>query len=200
MTKSYSMVIDVTTCLGCQACTAACSINNETPYWDGKFRTQVEDVERGKFPEVTRTFFPHLCMQCDDSPCVKVCPTGATYKTPEGTVMVDAEKCMGCKACVEACPYGARYVYTKEEVEKAKPIFGGENHHMFPHVDKCNFCADTRLNVGLEPACVATCPGDARIFGDLNDPGSRVTRLVNSGKAKPIGAEFGTKPRVFYIG
>lgn len=199
MTKRYGMVIDLTTCLGCQACSAACTMQNETPYWSGKFRTYVEDVERGAFPDVARTFFPRLCMQCEDAACLKVCPTGATYKTAEGIIAIDYDKCMGCKACIEACPYGARYVYDREDVRTAKQTFGEDAQHQVPHVDKCNFCQD-RLAEGMQPACAATCPGDARIFGDLNDPASRVSKLVNSGRARPVGEQFGTKPKVFYIG
>lgn len=199
MTKRYGMVIDLTTCLGCQACSAACSIENQTPYWDGKFRTTVEDVERGQFPEVARIFFPRLCMHCDNAPCVSVCPTGASYKSEDGIVKIDYEKCMGCKACIEACPYGARYTYTREDVKQAEEIFGPGGKHPVAHVDKCNFCYD-RLEKGQQPACAATCPGDARIFGDLNDPTSRISKLVATGRAKPIGEQYGTKPRVFYIG
>ncbi|MGE5673691.1 MAG: 4Fe-4S dicluster domain-containing protein [Mycobacterium leprae] len=199
MTKRLGMVIDLTTCLGCQACSAACSVQNETPYWDGKFRTTVEDIERGSFPDVTRTFFPHLCMHCEDAPCARVCPTGATFKNADGVVMIDYNKCMGCKACIEACPYGARYVYEKEHVKKAKEIFGEENQHRVPHVDKCNFCYEERTSQGDLPACAATCPASARVFGDLNDPKSAVAKLVNAGKAKPIGEHFGTKPKLFYI-
>jgi sulfur reductase FeS subunit len=198
MTKRYGMVIDLTTCLGCQACSAACSLQNETPYWAGKFRTHVADVEQGAFPDVTRTFFPNLCMHCEDAPCVRVCPTGASYKSSEGAVLIDQDRCMGCQACVAACPYGARYVYEKEDVKQARVIYGDKNKHMVPHVDKCTFCYD-RVQGGEEPACVATCPGDARIFGDLDDPTDRAAKLVSTGKARPAGEQFGTKPRVFYI-
>ena len=198
MTKRYGMVIDLTTCLGCQACSAACTVQNETPYWSGKFRTKVEDVESGTFPNVSRSFFPHLCMHCQDAPCLQVCPTGATYRTAEGIVKIDYEKCMGCKACIEACPYGARYVYDSEDVKTAKEVFGADTQHQVPHVDKCTFCSE-RLQEGLEPACVATCPGEARIFGDLNDPTSQVSKLVSTGKAKPVGEQYGTKPSVYYI-
>lgn len=200
MTKRYGMVIDLTTCLGCQACSAACSLQNETPYFAGKFRTNVEDIEEGTFPNTTRTFFPHLCMHCEDAPCARVCPTGATYQNADGVVMIDYAKCMGCTACIDACPYGARYVYSKDDVKKAKEVFGPANQHMVPHVDKCNFCYEDRTSQGMQPACASTCPGDARIFGDLNDPNSRVAQLVSSGKAKPLGAQFGTKPKVYYIG
>jgi len=194
----YAMVIDLRTCLGCQACTAACTQENQTPYWHDKWRTQVNDVQRGKFPHVTRDFFPRLCMHCENAPCVEVCPTGASYRTKEGVVLVDYEKCMGCQACVVACPYGARYPYEREDVAKAKEIFGEDNRHKVPHVDKCTFCYH-RLAEGLEPACVATCPGEARLFGDLDDPNSKVAALVSSGQAKPLEPGFGTKPRVFYI-
>lgn len=198
MIQSLAMVIDLTTCLGCQACSAACAIENQTPYWEGKFRTHVEEADLGTFPDVARVFFPRLCMQCDDAPCVKVCPTGATYKAADGVVMVDADKCMGCKACVEACPYGARYVYTREDVKTAKAVFMADPRHTVAHVDKCDFCS-ARRSEGLDPACVATCPGEARRFGDLNDPNSPVSQLLKSGKAKPLAPEYGTQPRVFYI-
>ena len=193
----YGMVVDLATCLGCEACMAACSQENETPYWSGGWRTQVNDVQRGEFPSVTRQFFPRLCMHCENAPCVEVCPTGATHRTAEGIVLVDYEKCMGCKACVIACPYGARYAYEAEDVKRAREIYGEDNQHRVPHVDKCTFCAH-RLDEGLQPACAATCPGEARLFGDLDDPRSRVAQLVNSNQAKPIGTSFGTRPRVFY--
>lgn len=194
----YGMVLNLGTCLGCQACSAACSQENQTPYWSGHFRTQVEDVKKGQFPNVSRTFFPRLCMQCENAPCVAACPTGASHHVKGGMVVVDQEKCMGCAACIVACPYDARFKYEKEDIHKAKEIFGADTVHKVPHVDKCTFCYQ-RLEQGLEPACVATCPGEARIFGDLDDPKSAVAKLVSSGQAQPIGANFGTKPSVFYI-
>lgn len=194
----YGMVLNLSTCLGCQACIAACSQENQTPYWSGLFRTHVEDVKRGQYPDVSRTFFPRLCMQCQDSPCVSACPTGASHHIEGGMVIVDQEKCIGCGACIIACPYSARYKYEKEDINKAKAIYGADTDQKMPHVDKCTFCYQ-RLEQGLDPACVATCPGEARIFGDLDDPKSAVAKLVSSGRAQPIGVEFGTKPSVFYI-
>lgn len=194
----YGMVIDTKVCMGCTACVAACSMQNETPYWNDKWRTHVSDVQRGVFPDVTRDFVPRLCMHCENAPCEEVCPTGATHHTPEGVVLVDFDKCMGCKACEIACPYGARYAYEREDVKRAKEIYGEDNRHQVPHVDKCTFCYD-RVQEGMQPACVATCPGEARIFGDLDDPKSKVAQLVNSGKAKPLAENLGTKPHVYYI-
>lgn len=194
----YGMVIDVTVCMGCTACVAACSVQNETPYWNDKWRTHVSDVQRGVFPDVTRDFVPRLCMHCENAPCEQVCPTGATHHTEEGVVLVDYDKCMGCKACEVACPYGARYGYEREDVKKAHEIYGEDTKHQVPHVDKCTFCYD-RVKEGMQPACVATCPGESRMFGDLDDPNSKVAKLVASGKAKALGEHLGTKPRVFYI-
>lgn len=197
----YGMVLNVNTCLGCNACVAACTQEHQTPFWDGKFRTHIEDMHIGSFPDVHRYFEPRLCMQCEDAPCVPVCPTGASHYIAGGIVAVDQDTCIGCRACMIACPYDARYVYTAQEIAEAKIQFGseGELRQVAAHVDKCDFCY-TRLDQGIEPACVATCPGEARIFGDLDDPNSQVAQLVSSGEAQAIGAEYGTRPKVFYIG
>lgn len=195
----YGMVMDIRTCVGCDACSASCSIENQTPYWNNKFRTRVLDIEQGTYPNANRHFVPTICMHCDEPACVEVCPSGASFKNENGIVLVDYDKCMGCKACMAACPYDARYIYTKDDVETAKTLYGDDliQHHV-PHVDKCTFCAD-RVTEGLEPACVATCPEKSRIFGDLDDSDSEITKLVESGIAKPLRPELGTKPKVFYI-
>jgi len=193
----YGMVIDLRTCMGCNACVAACTEENHTPYWSGLFRTHVEDIPFGVFPDAGRVLLPRLCMHCEDPPCVQVCPTGASYKTDDGFVLVDYDRCMGCGYCIVACPFGARYRYERELVQEAKEIYGEDVEHRVPHVDKCTFCVH-RVREGREPACVETCPGHARIFGDLDDPDSEVHRLVFSGKAQPIGS-LGPHPKVFYI-
>ena len=194
----YGMVINLQACVGCGACMVACATENETPFWNDKFRTHVEDKTEGEFPDVQRVFLPRLCMHCEDTPCQKACPTGATYVTEEGIVLVNQDRCIGCFACIVACPYDARYPYEKEEVEREKEIFGEEGIHRVPHVDKCTFCVH-RVREGREPACVETCPTGARIFGDLDDPESEVHRLAISGEAKPLRPELGTHPKVFYI-
>ncbi len=196
--KRYGMVLNAKTCLGCQACVAACTQQHDTPFWSGNYRTHVENVVIGEFPDVSREFVPRLCMHCEDAPCVSVCPTGASHYIEGGIVVVDQETCMGCKACMLACPYDARYVYDAGDISRARIVYGPDVQQTSAHVDKCDFCYE-RLEEGLEPACVATCPGEARIFGDLNDQASRVAQLVSSGEAVPLAPELGTKPKVFYI-
>jgi Fe-S-cluster-containing dehydrogenase component len=192
----YGMVLDLNTCTGCRACQAACALENKTPFWSDKYRTHVEDVTHGEFPQVERVLLPHLCMQCENPACAEACPTGATYQTADGLVLVDPEQCIDCRYCIAACPYNARFPYTAAEIARAQTVFDGAPTR--EHVDKCTFC-EQRLKAGLEPACVATCLAGARIFGDLDDPTSQVAQLVASGQAKPVAPEAGTKPKVFYV-
>jgi Fe-S-cluster-containing dehydrogenase component len=194
----YAMVIDLNTCVGCNACMAACTIENQTPVWAGKFRTYVHDKEISKGEFAHRRFFPRLCNHCANPACMKVCPTGATYKKPDGIVMVDEELCMGCRACMMACPYGARLEYTYGDVTEGGGFYGEDFRRRSPSVDKCTFC-DHRVEKGLPPACVETCVGSARMFGNLDDPGDPVAQLVASGVARPPLDHLGTEPSVFYI-
>jgi len=177
----YAMVIDARKCTGCHACSIACKTEFEVPL--GVHRSWVEYVEKGTYPNVSRSFLPRLCNQCSEPDCVDVCPTGATYKRKEdGIVVVDADICIGCKYCMQACPYDARFI---------NPTTGA--------ADKCDFCLH-RVVKGLEPSCVNTCIGRARIFGDLNDPNSEVAKLVATEPVTVLRQEMGTKPNVFYIG
>lgn len=145
----YAMLIDTRRCIGCHACTVACKAEFDVPL--GSNRSWVEYVEKGDYPNVSRSFLPRLCNHCSEPNCVSVCPTGATYKREEdGIVVVDPEICIGCKYCVQACPYDARFV---------NPLTGS--------ADKCDFCVRL-VSKGLEPACVETCIGGARIFGDVS--------------------------------
>ncbi|MDK2373262.1 MAG: 4Fe-4S dicluster domain-containing protein [Candidatus Korarchaeota archaeon] len=178
----YGMVMDLRTCLGCGACIAACDFENETPWEEGKRRTHVPEFIFGEFPNVKRLFVPRLCMHCENPPCVTVCPTGASYINEDGVVLVRYDICIGCKYCAVACPYNARYV---DERKRA--------------IDKCTFCYDNRVLQGRQPACVETCVGHARIFGDLEDPNSEVYKLVQSGEAVPLRPDLSTGPKVFYI-
>ncbi len=193
----YGMVIDLNACTGCMACVAACAMENQTPYWNEKYRTHVEDITSGSFPNVKRVLLPRLCMHCENPPCVEVCPTGASFKAEGGFVLVDQKKCIECGYCVISCPFDARYLYTEDDIKQAKSIYGSDVEHVVPHIDKCTFCMH-RVKERREPACVETCPTQARMFGDLDDPNSPVAALVRSGKAKPISCSD-TKPKVFYV-
>ena len=193
----YAMVIDFNTCVGCNACMAACAMENQTPVWKNKWRTYVHEKEIGTSEMVRRRFFPRLCNHCDNPPCLTVCPTGATYKRPDGIVMIDPERCMGCRACAMACPYDARYEVTYGDITTGKEFYG-ELQRDVPSMDKCSFCAH-RIDKGMKPACVQTCVGSARQFGDLDDPSDPVAQLVASGVAQPLMPHLGTKPSVYYI-
>lgn len=183
--KRYGFVMDLSRCIDCRACLVACSVENNVPM--NHTRIWVKDLGvKGEFPNLQRTFVPYNCMHCTNPPCVDVCVSGATYKSQEnGLVLVDQEACIGCGFCVEACPYGARYLDEKRGV-----------------VDKCTGCIQ-RLEVGGQPACVATCLGGARMFGDFNDPGSEVSvALKNATSIQTLDYEKGsidTEPNVFYI-
>ena len=182
----YAMAIDLRRCIGCQACTVACTMENQTPI--GDFRTIVTQYDVVDVDDETRTVasftLPRLCNHCDNPPCVPVCPVQATFQREDGIVVVDADKCVGCAYCVQACPYDARFINPKTNT-----------------ADKCTFCVH-RVEAGLLPACVETCTGGARIFGDVNDPDSEISKLLaEAGDAvKVLRPEMGTDPHVYYIG
>ncbi|MDD5249334.1 MAG: 4Fe-4S dicluster domain-containing protein [Rhodocyclaceae bacterium] len=195
----YAMVIDLNTCVGCNACMAACAMENQTPVWKNKWRTYVHDKEIGVTDQVRRRFFPRLCNHCSNPPCLTVCPTGATSQRADGIVLVDPNLCMGCRACAMACPYDARYEVTYADIDAGREFYGEEElQRQSPSMDKCSFCAH-RLDKGMKPACVETCVGSARMFGDLDEPNDPVTQLVASGIAQPLMPYLGTRPNVYYI-
>ncbi len=197
MTK-YAMVIDLNTCVGCNACMAACALENQTPVWNDGWRTYVHDTEIGVGEDVHRRFFPRLCNHCDNPPCMTVCPTGATIKMSNGIVMVNEDLCMGCQACAMACPYDARYPITYDDINQGEGFYGSDFRRTRPSVDKCSFCAHLVVQ-GLKPACVETCVGSSRMFGDLDDPEDQVAQMVASGVSRPLMPHIGTGPHVYYI-
>lgn len=178
--RSWAKVIDHARCIGCHACTTACKSENEVPL--GVTRTYVKSVDVGVFPQARRAFQVTRCNQCDDAPCTHACPTGAMFARPDGIVDFDKAVCIGCKACIAACPYDAIFI-------------NPEDHS----AEKCNFCAH-RVDMGLEPACVVVCPTEAIMIGDLNDPASRVSRVVGREPVAVRRPEKGTRPKLFYRG
>lgn len=196
----YGMVIDLKKCMGCMTCTVACKAENYTH--PGIFWNMVKDLEFGKYPKVSRIFLPILCMHCKNPSCVKVCPTGASYQRDDGIVLVDYDKCAGCKACIEACPYGARYFnkgtagYFKEGLTPSETI--GYSSHKKGVVEKCTFCVHMTES-GRKPACVAACTGKARYFGDLDDQNSEVSKLITSRHGYQLQKELGNDPSVFFL-
>lgn len=180
--KKYGIVLDTRKCLNCKACTVACKFENGVEVGDDQYRIWVADLGvKGTFPKLSLEFQPSQCQHCANTPCASVCPTSATYVTEEGVVMIDYDKCIICKACMSACPYDARFV--------------SEAHNA---VEKCTFCYH-RLAEGKEPACVETCPTKVRVFGDLNDPNSKVTKLLQENDTYQLKPEKHTRPRLFYI-
>ena len=178
----YAMVIDLDKCVGCQACSVACSEEWEVPI--GYARTHIRNTGIvGTFPHLTSAFHVAQCNQCDHPPCVLPCPTGATYQGNGGIVKVDQGLCIGCGYCVQACPYDARYL----------------NPHT-NKVDKCDFCS-ARVERGEQPACVNTCTAHAKFFGDLEDPQGYVFSAVYEKHARRNeNALAAPGPNVYYLG
>lgn len=202
----YGMVIDLKRCTSCDSCTVACRAENLTP--PGVLWCDVKKTERGRYPDAKLVCVPVNCFHCSNPPCVKVCPTGASYKQKDGIVLIDYEKCIGCQACILSCPYGARsFVHDIKEYYPGKGFtpyellrgkMTGEKRHVRGVTEKCTFCVD-RVGVGKEPFCVETCIGNARFFGDLDDPDSKVSQLVAKGMVFRLRPELGTDPSVYYI-
>jgi len=174
----YGMAIDLRTCTGCTACVVSCKVENQVD--GGLSRDRVTQRVTGRFPSLTLEIFSERCNQCADAPCVWNCPTGASHYNVGGIVMIDEAKCTGCKACIAACPYDARFINQRG------------------YAEKCTFCLH-RVKEGLEPACVATCPSLAMVFGDLEDPESDISRSLASRRHRALLPEAGTHPNHFYL-
>ncbi|RME85392.1 MAG: 4Fe-4S dicluster domain-containing protein [Caldilineae bacterium] len=221
----WGMVIDLDKCTACQACTVACRAENNVSfaglngYRRGRaifWNTVIGRVE-GEFPEVQGIFIPMPCMHCDHPPCVKVCPVGATYQDEEGRVLQRYERCIGCRMCMQACPYNRRYFnWRVQEWPDTFALYRNPDPETQPRpkgvVEKCTFCVQRLRKAreegrpigsdypdGVVPACVETCTGGARYFGDLDDPESIVSRLARSPRAFRLQEELGTEPKVYYL-
>lgn len=199
----YAFVVDISRCIGCGQCVRACSIENEVP--EGQYRTWIEryvvtpdgvhvdsplggmhgfdEVDEALASEAINSFFvPKLCNHCAEAPCIQVCPVGATFRSPEGFVLVDPEHCIGCSYCVQACPYGVRFINREKHI-----------------ADKCTWCYH-RVSQGKLPACVTVCPTQARMFGDLNDPDSQVARVLQEDNWDVLKPEAHTASMCLYLG
>ena len=182
--KHFGIVIDHEKCIGCEACSLACQIeNNSTEDWI-KIETQggkEKDAPAGKYQNLTLSFRPILCIHCSDPPCAEVCPVDALQKRDDGPVVLDQDLCIGCKACLEACPYDVIVFNEKRNI-----------------AEKCNLCVH-RIDKGLEPFCVICCEGQALHFGDLNDPTSIVSQLLLKRINFQLKPEEGTDPSIHYL-
>lgn len=199
--RRLGLVIDLDVCVGCQACVVNCKAWNSGGYgapladkepWgnqpSGAWLNRVHGYETSHNKNAAVVHFPKSCLHCDDAPCVTVCPTGASIKRREdGIVLVDESKCMGCGLCAWACPYGAREMDPSEGIMK-----------------KCTLCVDRIYNDNLPeedqvPACVRSCPTNARHFGDFNDPSSDVSVLSKQRGGVDLMPEQGTRPVNKYL-
>lgn len=205
----WAMVIDQSKCTGCGYCVMACRAHNDISpdiTWNPVLET--EQVG-GK-----QTYLPRPCMQCAKAPCVEVCPVEASYYRPDGIVMMDYDRCIGCRYCEVACPYGARSFNWKafDGPNPAVPEWGEPEVARRPRgvPEKCSFCyqrIDRGLALGLvpgvdpdaTPACVGVCPTNARVFGDLNDPNSPVSILLKNNPHFRLREDLGTGPHVYYL-
>ena len=208
--KRYAFVVDTNKCVGCGMCVKACKLENEIPFEAEVQRTWVEryvqtksgeviiDSPRGArygftkndpqgktVPEedIDKGFFvPKLCNHCDKPSCVQVCPVGATYKTPEGIVLVDRKWCIGCGYCITNCPYFARFF-----------------HPVYNVAEKCTWCYH-RITKGMVTACVFACAFGVRKIGMLHDPDSEVYKIITTQRVAVLKPEYGNEPHVFYLG
>lgn len=211
--RKWGMAIDLRKCIGCNACTVACIAENALP--PGMVYRPVIKEEIGTYPNVTKRNLPKPCMQCDEPPCVDVCPVSATWKREDGITVIDYKVCIGCRYCMTACPYEHRMFDFGEKYSDNLPqvaeydnrpsfeygkIWERPDKHSSPvgNVRKCTFCAH-RLDQGMLPQCLTTCIGGANYFGDLNDPDAVITKIVSSLNVFRLKEELGTEPKVFYL-
>jgi len=198
----WGMGIDISKCIGCGRCVDACKMENKVPRepfffrtWVERYRIYEDDETQVDSPEgaingfttvpfgnhVIRSFFvPKLCNQCDNPPCVQVCPVGATFITEDGVILVDSDYCIGCRYCVQACPYGARFI-----------------NPFTSTAEKCTFCYH-RVAKGMAPACVEVCPTQARIFGEIRKKASPLVRFIRMNNIGVLKPNLNTEPKVYY--
>lgn len=188
----YGMIIDVDKCTGCYSCFLACKdefCGNNYPGYSvsqparGHYWMKLVSVERGTYPKVKLDYIPTPCLQCENGSCIEGAVNGAVYKRDDGIVIIDPEKAVGQKEIVSSCPY--RVIYWNEEENVPQ---------------KCNFCAHLLDQGWKEPRCVETCPTGAIVFGDLDDPGSEISKKLAEGQIELLHPEYEMNPSVCYMG
>jgi len=213
--------LDISRCIGCRRCVHACvEENNQSRdpeiQWIRVLEFERESAIRGidleagnpyydpeTVPQKDKFYMPIACMQCEDSPCTNVCPTGATWRSNDGIVVIDYDWCIGCRYCMAACPYGARHFNWKEPTLPADEV--NTNIHLLGNaprkkgvVEKCHWCIH-RTREGKYPACLEACPVGARKFGNLLDPDSEIRQIMATKRTFVLKSELGTNPKFFYF-
>ncbi len=214
--KRWGMVVDTKKCIekiekdGCRDCVVACNMVHNIPdfgnpkdeikwIWQEPFERTFPSQENPYLPEsLEGAPFIVLCNHCDNPPCVRVCPTKATFKRDNGIVMMDYHRCIGCRFCMAACPYGSRSFNWRNPRPFIPNIQENYPTRMRGVVEKCNFCSE-RLEEGLLPACVEACKVKALTFGDLEDPNSEVRELLHAHPSIRRKPELGTMPQIYYL-
>lgn len=212
----FGYALSLSVCIGCRKCVEACHVENNHDRRTNNSYIRVLEMEQGSFdmekgnatyehavPAKGKYYLPVQCQQCENPPCVKVCPVQATWKEPDGIVAVDYNWCIGCRYCEAACPYHARrFNWTKPEIpaDEINPDQGYLSNRIRPQgvVEKCTFCMH-RTREGRMPACLEACPTGARVFGNLLDPDSEIRWVLENKRIFVLKEELGTRPRFFYF-
>ena len=205
------MVIDMSKCKeGCNDCVDACHVTHNVPKFDNPkdeikwvWKQEYKNVFPSKSHEYTKEGlldkpFLTMCNHCEEPPCVRVCPTQATFKRDDGIVQMDFHRCIGCRFCMAGCPYGSRsfnWRDPREFIPEINPDFPTRERGV---VEKCNFCAE-KVDKGEQPSCVTTCKEGVLTFGNLNDPNSEIRKVLKGNKTIQRKPELGTKPSTFYV-
>ncbi len=204
MTK-LAIAVNVGRCVGCHTCSISCKMSNNVPdgmLWNRVLteNSEVIDGAVGVYPALSRDYLPLACQHCENPACQKVCPTGATYKDGKGRVEIDYDKCIGCRMCMAACPYNARVFNWTEPVRSAGANYGEADVPVRPKgvMEKCTLCSE-RTDRGDAPMCVTCCPARARVYGDLDDPDSEISKIAREKNVRILLEEMGTSPQVFYF-